>query len=188
MEINIDKQQHLDAFIEVLECSLQEASFFLESASWNISTAVSLYLEEQQYSKRRATDVTNISSFNHFPSITSQDFIPNFDQLPTSLHRYQPRSVIIEDLPHNWSAAVSPRSGKIVFINAVTNCRQYIVPPGFADRLPDVIIADTMPDNFSDYSNDNPPPLAMGTNENIDNHACELSEDYNRQNTTDDDI
>ena len=127
----MDKQQHIDAFIEVLECSSHEASFFLESASWNISTAVSLFLEEQQYSKRRATDVMRSTLTDQ---VTSLPVPPSFGPIDTPC--FDPKPVHIESLPENWSASVSPRSGRIVFFHAPSLSRQYMVPPGFAPLTP----------------------------------------------------
>lgn len=118
-----DKIGHLDAFIEVLECTLNEATFFLESASWDISTAVGLYLEEQQYGKRRATDAARILECGPISIPT-----PCFGRVP----RFEARPVAIDGMPEGWSAAVSPYSGQIAFFHQDTMSKQYIVPPGFA--------------------------------------------------------
>lgn len=123
----VDKQQHIAAFIEVLECTSHEASFFLESSSWNISTAVSLFLEEQQYSKRRATDVLRSTLRDE---VTSLPVPPSFGQIDGPCFDTKP--VHIEGLPDNWSASVSPHSGRVVFFHAPSLSRQYMVPPGFA--------------------------------------------------------
>jgi hypothetical protein len=116
-------ESQIEAFIEVLQCSDQEAIFFLESANYDISTAVSLFLEEQQFSKRRALYADETSGRINF----SREFTP------VVVPRYTPRLVIIEGLAPEWEATVSPRSGRVAFTHTPTGTRQYEVPPGFAD-------------------------------------------------------
>jgi hypothetical protein len=45
-------QNQIAAFIGVLGCSASEAEFFLESTTWDIETAVSLWLENHSGSNR----------------------------------------------------------------------------------------------------------------------------------------
>lgn len=122
----MDRSQHMEAFIEVLECSTNEASFYLESASWDISTAVSLYLEEQLYLKRRATTMRMNEAMPVPPS-------PSFALVQPP--RFEAKPVAIEGLPEGWAASVCPTSGQIVFFHTATMSRQYVVPPGFASLL-----------------------------------------------------
>jgi hypothetical protein len=141
----LDKQQHIDAFIEVLECTSMEATFFLDSSSWDIGTAVGLFIEEQQFNKRRATNAVMRSFMTESPT-------------------YQARTVVIDDLPEGWSAAVSPRTGQVVFFHSETMVRQYAVPPGFANPIPETIDLGSSSHlggglEFSDAGDDDVPPL-----------------------------
>lgn len=118
----VDRQQHLDAFIEVLECSMQEATFFLESSDWDISTAVSLFLENQPNTKRRAIGNEGIPERGCFMPIEPRK------------SRFIPKQIVIDHLTDGWEASVSPHSGQIVFFHPATLTRQYCVPPGFSDK------------------------------------------------------
>lgn len=157
----LDKQQHIDAFIEVLECTTDEASFFLESSSWDIGTAVGLFLEEQQYSKRRATNsLMNAAGIMQHEEDTMMGTRSSYVAMSPN---YLAKEVHIESLPEGWTAAVSPRSGQIVFFNISTMCRQYAVPPGFANPIPRLSHEEVSALEFSDNDEDEEEQRMMNT-------------------------
>jgi hypothetical protein len=118
-----NKEDSISAFISVLHCSPEEASFFLESSAWNIEAAVHLWLE------------TNNGSGG------------SGKRLRYGVHANYPfieREVSIEGLPYGWTAWVDKVTGGIYFVHADSGHSQTAVPPGFADsewlrRTPDDI-------------------------------------------------
>lgn len=114
-------------FVEVLKCKPEEAAFFLDSASNDLPTAVSLYLEEQSFMNRRRQN----------NSIAPQHLPPTMLDYDSSFRRYRPIVVDIKDLPPNWQAVVCPITGVILFEHIPTGAKQNQVPPGFADALPE---------------------------------------------------
>jgi hypothetical protein len=108
------------AFMSVLECSSQEASFFLESTVWNIEEAVTLYLDTQQRAdmgKKHKVDYAYAAKAHHVPVAVE----------------YKRKQVFIQGLPDGWSAWVSRLNGGVFFVHDATGHTQTAVPPGFAD-------------------------------------------------------
>mmetsp|Transcript_18497 Transcript_18497/g.30832 ORF Transcript_18497/g.30832 Transcript_18497/m.30832 type:complete len:261 (+) Transcript_18497:166-948(+) len=131
------KLEHLDTsdsvdsliavFMEVLKCSREEAAFFLDSAGNDLSTAVSLYLEEQAFVNRRRANTS--SAPQHLP--------PTMLEYDQSFRRYRQTPVQIAGLPEDWEASVCPFTGVILFEHLPTGMKQNQVPPGFADAPPE---------------------------------------------------
>lgn len=107
-ESSSNKDEIVAAFIDVLNCTSDNAVFFLESAAWNIESAIHIWLESNQSSQ--------------FYDSSSQNKV-----------RYSNRQIIIPDLPTDWIAQVHPIRGNVIFINKVTGLRQNEVPPGYAE-------------------------------------------------------
>ena len=107
-ESSSNKDEIVAAFIGVLNCTSDNAVFFLESAAWNIESAIHIWLESNQSSQ--------------FYDSSSQNKV-----------RYSNRQIIIPDLPTDWIAQVHPIRGNVIFINKVTGLRQNEVPPGYAE-------------------------------------------------------
>ena len=105
------KDELLTAFISVLDCSSQDAGFFLEASLWNIEEAVVLYLDRLERPR-----VATQSGYKAPPKKT-----------------YAGRVVVIEGLPLGWTARVSRSTGQVVFLHSESQFEQFQVPPGFAD-------------------------------------------------------
>lgn len=139
------EEDNIGAFIDVLKCSREEATFYLESSAWNIETAILLWIENnpspyQTYNPwgfDPAAAASSYSQYNHALLNTSSSI---FSQptlaTATSKHptQWYSREVLIQDFPQDWSARVSRSSGQIDFVHLPTGRRQYSVPPGYADR------------------------------------------------------
>jgi hypothetical protein len=170
---------HVEVFVEVLQCSEPEAKFFLESANWDVATAVSLYLEEQQYSKRRHT---GDNSYNYEP--------------PKPM--FANKSVNIEGLDPDWRAEVNSMTGCIFFIHIPSGYTQNQVPPGFAEIEQHNDNQDVEMSNRNRYNAQSSVPRCVSTSSMLVNdpdsggeedHACDMrssrskSEDiYNTRN------
>lgn len=103
------------AFIAVLDCTESEATFFLETADWDVAAAVQFWLESDRSSMRSTAPVPIRAP-----------------------HRRQQRSftkreVKIEGLDPEWSAWVGASNGMIYFLHNSTGQTQSHVPPGFSD-------------------------------------------------------
>lgn len=129
---HLDTSDSLDSliavFMEVLACSREEAAFFLDSAGNDLSTAVSLFLEEQSFVNRRRANTS--SAPQHLPPT-----ILDYDQ---SFRRYRQVPVQIAGLPADWEASVCPITGVVLFEHLPTGMKQNQVPPGFADAAPEL--------------------------------------------------
>ena len=112
----------VEAFISVLNCTRNEAIFFLESSLWEIEKAVHFWLESDKSSQpnRRFRNTESSNDFNH---IYEKNLIP----------KYEHRNVVISDLPQDWSAWINPQTGNIYFLHTPSGVTQYNVPPGYAD-------------------------------------------------------
>jgi hypothetical protein len=116
--IDGNQQHSINAFIEVLNCTYNEANFYLESSAWDIQTAVILWLENNPSSWSRTGTFASAVQFKYQPIAP----------------KYQPRIVHIEGLDvSEWVAKVDAYDGGIYFHNQFTGRTQRHVPPGFAD-------------------------------------------------------
>lgn len=116
------------AFISVLNCTSEEATFFLESAMWNIESAIHFWLDSDKgYINRR---YNREDDFNSKPS-SSLDF-RHSKNIKTEI-KYLEKRVTIPDLPADWTAWVRPDTGSIYFIHGPSSHEQSSVPPGYAD-------------------------------------------------------
>lgn len=143
----VEEDNNIVAFIEVLKCSREEATFYLESSAWNIETAILLWIENNpspsyQTYNPWGSDPTAAaaSSYSHYYNhallnTASSAFSQSTLATPASKppRQWYSREVIIQDFPQDWSARVSRSSGQIYFVHLPTGRRQYSVPPGYAD-------------------------------------------------------
>lgn len=113
------KEESIKAFIEVLGCSENDASFYLESSAWDIETSLSLWFENNP----------SQSSLYTSSSSSSGGMVSNRPE-----GGWVRRDVVIEGLDPEWKASVSRSSGQIYFIHLPTGISQQCVPPGFADN------------------------------------------------------
>jgi hypothetical protein len=113
----------IQAFMEVLECSAEEAAFFLESTVWSLEDAVVLYLDTNRNAmdsgKKHRIDTT----------VTARAYQPH---VPMAME-YKRKQIFIHGLPDGWSAWVSRLNGTVFFMHDATGHTQPTVPPGFAD-------------------------------------------------------
>lgn len=145
------EEDNIVAFIDVLKCSREEATFYLESSAWNIETAILLWIENnpsplyQTYNPWGSDpSAAAASSYSHYynhallNTASSSVFSPSILATPSASARpprqWYSREVLIQDFPQDWSARVSRSSGQIYFVHLPTGRRQYSVPPGYADR------------------------------------------------------
>eukprot|EP01038_Epipyxis_sp_PR26KG_P005139 gene5139-7156_t len=162
----------INAFMEVLGCDSNEASFYLESTQWNIESAVTLWLENNTLPNAEIynnsgtnnnhrtynnninntnNDINNINNnnkFNYNRTVDSTLFNPK--------DLWYNRLVQIEGLPIDWEARVNPQHGTVYFIHIPSGNTQEFVPPGYADRY----VNDNNTSNGWDVDN----------NENINNY------------------
>merc|ERR1711991_155684 len=135
LSTNTTKEDMVLAFIQVLDIETHMAEFFLESAAWNIESAVGIYLESSQGSQSGPS--FEASQF-HLDAQRKVPVAPDFStkRARTSFDgepRYLGLDVFIHGLPEGWSAKVSRHTGEIYFVNNATGNTQFAVPPGFAD-------------------------------------------------------
>lgn len=119
------REEMIEAFISVLDCSSEEAEFFLESSLWDIQAAVMLWFDTGK-GEGDGKRMRNQSEFHNTQSFYSHPIAPP---------RYLPRRVSIDGLPEGWAARVSRTDGSIVFLHIASGHQQRCVPPGFADAL-----------------------------------------------------
>lgn len=122
------KEKSIKAFIEVLGCSDNDASFYLESSAWDIETALSLWFENNPGIQSQSTyaSYTLSSSGNAYNPVSVLPMIR-----PEG--GWMKRDVVIEGLDPEWKATVSRTTGQIYFTHIATGVSQQCVPPGFAD-------------------------------------------------------
>lgn len=129
------------AFISVLNCSRDEATFFLESTLWNLEAAVHLFLDNN-YHNNNGKKSRGFNPAGSFPSLSSSIPLNSSSSSSASSsaawaeqHRpvYIKREICIEGLDPDWSAWVSEFNGQIYFIHNPSGHRQNEVPPGFSD-------------------------------------------------------
>ena len=121
-------------FAEVLQCGEQEAGFFLETAQWDLASAINLCLEsgvQQQYTKKNRNNLANGSS-------SSSD---RGDWVSRAPSKYLPIVVRIEGLPEDWMCKVNEYTGSLEFTHLESGHVQSCVPPFFADAPDDASIA-----------------------------------------------
>lgn len=151
---SLTEGDNINAFIDVLKCTKSEAMFYLESAAWNIETAVMLWLENNPNSHSYGNNYGTLGYNNYLSSCenNSKNMIMSCDNQSRSNNcfnrvgkpKFYPRKVVIQGLPDEWRAKVSKYSGLVYFIHVPTGTKQNQVPPGFADasdksEYPDVI-------------------------------------------------
>lgn len=144
----VEEDNNIVAFIDVLKCSREEATFYLESSAWNIETAILLWIENnpspsyQTYNPWGSSDpaAAAASSYSHYYNhalLNTASSAFSQSTLATAVLRpprqWYSREVLIQDFPKDWSARVSRSSGQIYFVHLLTGRRQYSVPPGYAD-------------------------------------------------------
>jgi len=123
--IKESKDDQVAVFMEVLQCNMQEAEFFLDSSNWDIARAVELCIEaggEYTFGKRRRGGRDN-------DNVASQSIAAPLFSRPA----YSGREVRIEGLDPAWTARVSKSTGRIVFRHLESGFEQFEVPPGFDD-------------------------------------------------------
>ena len=120
------REEMIEAFISVLDCTSEEAEFFLESSLWDIQAAVLLWFDTGKGEGDGGKRLRNHSNFDNAQPFYSRSTAPR---------KYLPRQVNIEGLPEGWSARVSRTDGSIVFLHVVSGHQQRSVPPGFADAV-----------------------------------------------------
>ena len=130
-----NRDEIVAAFISVLDCSSEEASFFLESSCWNIEKAVHFWLDAAGNGKRRATDSSS------YPTYASQGVGP-WSSSHASFHPgfvggpiYNQKTISIVDLPPEWEARVSPADGRIRFWHLPTGHSQSRIPRAFSNII-----------------------------------------------------
>lgn len=112
------REHSIHAFIEVLGCNWNEAEFYLESTTWDIQTAVVLWLENNP---------TSTNSWSRQGTLAASRW-------SAPQPRFRDQIVLIEGLDsEKWTARVDPYDGCIYFYNNSTGVRQHQVPVGFAD-------------------------------------------------------
>lgn len=145
-----NRDEIVAAFISVLDCSSEEASFFLESALWNIEKAVHFWLDAAGNGKRRATDST-------YPTYASRGVGPwsssnaGFHSAPPPLigsPLYTQKKITIVDLPPEWEARVNPADGRIRFWHVASGHSQSRIPREFANIIGASIEGRTSVDGF----------------------------------------
>jgi hypothetical protein len=125
--IQDSRDAQVAVFMEVLQCTMQEAEFFLDSTNGDIASAVELCIEANgEYNsgdKRRRGDRTGFSGGGD----------SNFQRGVFAAPMYTGREVNIQGLDAAWIARVSRHSGRIVFRHVESGYEQHEVPPGFDD-------------------------------------------------------
>lgn len=124
-----NRDEIVAAFIQVLDCSSIEASFFLESALWNIEKAVHFWLDAAGNGKRRATDIHTYQGVGQRSS--SHPNFPGFVGNPM----YKETKIDISDLPADWEARVSPSDGRIRFWYLPSGHSQSRIPRAFSNII-----------------------------------------------------
>lgn len=149
-DLKDSKQQLVDAFIEVMQCSGMEAEFYLESSMMDIATAISLCMdvkkEGERFEHTGAYRSSNNGSDNHGKRHRG-------DSDSSISAKYTGRQLDIGDLPDGWIAHVDKYTGQVVFLHYSSGVSQYTVPPGYDD----------IPDNKVDFDkiNSNDEELSM---------------------------
>jgi len=173
----LTEENSIKAFVDVLNCSRQEAEFYLESSNWNVETAVMLWLENNPTSYSGANHVYGGSTYAEMPFYPAMMPIPanpNVFQRPRNQPKYRSRTVVIEDLPSEWTARVSKHTGYVYFVHTATGATQYSVPSGYAD------LSGTSQNDALDLSNDRVP---NNTDEENDNEN-DMEDDTNSKNSS----
>jgi len=145
--------QKIEAFITVLACTTEEASFFLESAQWSVEAAVGLWLESGQDHRKRSRYAGNGGhAFGSFllpedldvggygghngamqRATSGGDMSGTLVGSLFSPGKYVKRQLVIEGLDPAWTAWVSRSTGEVYFRHDASGHQQRAVPPGFAD-------------------------------------------------------
>eukprot|EP01032_Pedospumella_encystans_P026310 gene26310-29720_t len=132
----LTEENSINAFVDVLNCSRQEAEFYLESSNWNVETAVMLWLENNPTSYSSANHIYGASTYAEmpfYPTMMPALANPSGFQRPRNQPKYRSRTVVIEDLPSEWTARVSKHTGYVYFVHTASGATQYSVPTGYAD-------------------------------------------------------
>lgn len=144
-EVEDSKPEVVDIFRSVLMCSEVEAKFFLESASWDIASAVNVYLENKAQEERdfqadiaaesRKRIRSSINADMDISASTGSSQAYSGGEERPRVGMWRNAEVIVQGLDRAiWRAYVSPTTGKIYFLHLATNIKQECVPPGFADN------------------------------------------------------
>ena len=108
----------------------------MESSNWNVETAVMLWLENNPTSYSSANHIYGASTYAEmpfYPAMMPVAANPNTFQRPRTQPKFRSRTVVIEDLPSEWTARVSKHTGYVYFVHTATGATQYSVPTGYAD-------------------------------------------------------
>lgn len=116
--------QHIHIYM-ACDVKYQSEHHLSFQASNDLSTAVSLYLEELAFMSRRRNN-----------SLAPQHLPPTMLEYDPSFRRYRHMVVDILGLPEGWEARVCSITGVVLFEHLPTGTKQNQVPPGFADALP----------------------------------------------------
>lgn len=108
------REDKVAAFIQVLQCTREEATFYLDSAAWDIETAVVLVLDMFGTQREGTTATSNAKAW-------------------ATKQTWRPIQVFIKGLDPAWAARVSRRTGQIYFLHLESGHTQSHVPDGFAD-------------------------------------------------------
>ena len=140
-------------FADVLQCGEQEAMFYLETAQWDLVSAINLCLEtglsqqqQHQYAKKNRNEGAGSSSSDSYgcgfgSSSSSSNKIVNWVAFTSQPKKYLPLTVKIEGLPENWVCKVNEFTGALEFTHLDSGHVQSCVPPFFADAPDDAELA-----------------------------------------------
>lgn len=178
-----DEQTNEDkvmAFIQVLQCSQEEAQFYLESAAWDTETAVILWLDSnsQMYTHDNVLTRMPMQMMQMMP--VDRSGFPNMQFL--TQNRWKGKVVKIEGLDSDWTARVSRSNGQIYFTNNITGVQIYSVPPGFADLDPEEVTNQPETNtnvNTNDECDSNPEEHEMKLTENNQDNECNSTQSSN---------
>jgi hypothetical protein len=149
------REARIAVFMDVMQCSRQEALFYVDSAAGDVAVAVSLYVEQQPDTsdssgiQRHKVPRSLFANYSLDSTRTmhidrSGGHIPRAPA-PGPKHMYRRREVVIQGLPPGWDAYVSAHTGCIVFRHIESQVRQFQVPPGFADFIDASVEPDASP-------------------------------------------
>jgi len=128
LKCETSKDEAVNAFMQVLDINGTMAEFFLDSAAWNIETAIMLYLDNMQQGQ-----TSNQLLAQQFSAGTATFLSSSDTKRLRKENQYEAKEVYIHNLPKGWGARVSRHSGEIYFYHEESGKTQREVPPGFAD-------------------------------------------------------
>lgn len=134
----VDDSEKIAVFMEVMQCSHAESSFFLESSQWNMENAVFLYLESNQEHPFRQSARSSYNSIlnDHSAPLLAPSSLASINSSSLSWYDHNiDLEISIDRLPSPWIAKIHCLTQHVYFFHPIWNIKQTEAPVEFLEAI-----------------------------------------------------